>query len=564
MANSYRSSLFLTIAAAVFAALGFASGARAASSAGAVRGKVLDPNGAPMPGVPVVLHNDITGFSAETRTASDGSFELFNVPFNPYRLEVSVEGFQPVRQQLDVRSAVTPEVTVTLRLAGLSETMTVEAAAGQMETDTSTSHVDLDKSYIERAPATVASRAMEELVTATPGFAKDENGRYHFQGFHSQSEFVIDGQTISDQTGVTFSNSIDPEIAQSMEVIYGNVPAEYGEKVGAVVDLATKSGLRTPFHGDLVGGGARFGTYEGGLSLGGGSRTFGAYASFNASTSDRFLDPVNPDGLHNQGDTQRAFLRLDYAAPDLRDLVRLTVLVGHTHRDVPNTYTQQEAGQDQQVRSRDQNLNLGWTHIFSPKATLDTNAFARFSHFDLTPSPGDTPVQALSDRSLDNYGLNLALNWVPDSHHQVKVGGTVKRFPIDEHFAFGITDPDLNDPDSPDYNPDLAPYDLSRGGTLFDFRASRTGTYAAAYLQDDVRLGNLTAEPRPPLRPQRPAHHREPARAPHRPRLLPAGDQDGAQGHLQPDLRDARVREHPGRLLGAGRRSGAAGGQGLA
>src|SRR5207249_11020387 len=101
---------------------------------------------------------------------------------------------------------------------------------------------DAAKSYMARAPATVSSRAMEALIPATPGFAKDENGRYHFQGFHSQGQFVIDGQTVSDQTGVTFSNSIDPGIAQSLEVIYGNVPAEYGEKIGAVINLATKSG----------------------------------------------------------------------------------------------------------------------------------------------------------------------------------------------------------------------------------------------------------------------------------------------------------------------------------
>jgi hypothetical protein len=108
--------------------------------------------------------------------------------------------------------------------------VTAEATAAQLETDTPVSHVDVDKSYIARAPAAVSSRAMEENVTSTPGFTKDENGRFHFQGAHSQSEYVVDGQTISDQTGVTFSNSIDPGIAESLEIIYGNVPAEYGEK----------------------------------------------------------------------------------------------------------------------------------------------------------------------------------------------------------------------------------------------------------------------------------------------------------------------------------------------
>ena len=180
----------------------------------------------------ILLHNDITGFKAEVVSGPDGSFRFYNVPFNPYHMHADLEGFEPFRVDVDVRSAAPKDVTVKLKLADISVTVVVtggEPAAGRLESDTSSSHVDIDKFYIARAPAAVLSRAMEELITATPGFAKDENGRFHSQGAHSQSEYVIDGQTISDQTGVTFSNSIDPGIAQSMEIIYGNVPAEYGE-----------------------------------------------------------------------------------------------------------------------------------------------------------------------------------------------------------------------------------------------------------------------------------------------------------------------------------------------
>jgi hypothetical protein len=473
-----------------------ALGARDAfAAAGSIRGRVLDPDGNAVPGVTLELRNDITGFRAETVTGADGAYQFFHVPFNPYEIRAEIQGFVPVQRTVDVRSTTPVEVPIALELAGVKESLTVtaETGAAELETDTSVSHVDIDKSYVSRAPATLASRAMEELVTATPGFAKDENGRYHFQGFHSQGEFVIDGQTISDQTGVTFSNSIDPGIAQSMEVIYGNVPAEYGEKIGAVVNLATKSGLGTPFHGDIEGGAARFATYDGRLDLGGGSPNLAAFASLNASWSDRFLDPVNFDNLHNTGETQRAFLRLDYASDDMRDQVRFTALAGRTNRDVPNTFTQQDAGQAQQVRSRDQNYSLGWTHLLSTKATLDANAFARVSTFELLPSAGDTPVTATSDRSLDNYGLNAAVTLAPSPHHEVKAGGVVKWFPIDETFSFGITDPAFNDPDSDGYNPDLAPYDLTRGGQPLFFRGSRTGTYAAGYVQDNVHYGGLTA-----------------------------------------------------------------------
>jgi Carboxypeptidase regulatory-like domain len=469
--------------------------AEAAAGSGSIRGRVLGPDGQPMSGVAVELRNDITGFKADGTTASDGTFEFFNVPFNPYELHVEAKGFETVHRDTDVRSARPLDVTVGLKLAKISEKVTVSAeqTAAQLETDTSTSHVDVDKSYIARMPATVASRAMEELVTATPGFAKDENGRYHFQGAHSQGEFVIDGQTISDQTGITFSNSIDPGIAQSMEVIYGNVPAEYGEKVGSVVNLVTKSGLGTPFHGDVYGGGAKYSTYEGGLAMGGGSRNFAAFGSLNGSWSDRFLDPVNFDNLHNTGDTQRGFLRLDYASDDLRDQVRFTTLVGRTNRDAPNTYTQQDSGQDQRVESRDQNYNLGWTHVLSNEASLDANAFGRTSTFKLLPSSGDTPVTATSDRSLDNYGLNASVGWAPNPRHEIKIGGTVKRFPIDETFSFGLTDPGFNDPESDAYNPGLAPYDLTRGGQPLVFQGKRTGTYAAAYLQDNFHYQGFTA-----------------------------------------------------------------------
>jgi hypothetical protein len=465
-----------------------------AESSGTIFGHVIGPDGAAIPGVRLLLHNDITGYKSEAASGPDGSFRFYNVPFNPYHLHADLDGFAPFLVTLNVRSAALTEVTVKLKLAEISVTVIVtggEPAAGQLETDTSASHVDIDKSYIARAPAAVSSRAMEELITATPGFAKDENGRFHFQGAHSQSEYVIDGQTISDQTGVTFSSSIDPGIAQSMEVIYGNVPAEYGEKVGAVVNLATKSGLGSPFKADIQSGMASFGTFEEGASVMAGSQTWGVFASVTGSRSGRFLDPVNPDNLHNVGNTERAFLRLDYAAPKMTDILRLTVLAGRTNRDVPNTYIQEAAGQNESVKSQDENLNLGWTHVLSSAATFDLNAFARFSTFHLFPSLNDTPVRAESDRSLNNFGFAPSFTWV-NGAHEVKVGGVFKSFPIDERFSFGITDPALNDPASPDYNPNLAAYDLTRGGSQFDFHGQRTGTYYAAYVQDNIKLQDLT------------------------------------------------------------------------
>ncbi|HEX4441222.1 MAG TPA: TonB-dependent receptor [Thermoanaerobaculia bacterium] len=479
--------------AALFAVL--SSSASGQSNAGTIRGVIRGPDGKPMASVPVLLRNDITGFRADATTGPDGAFQFSNVPFNPYEIHVEIEGFRPVHQPVDVRTSVPRDVALTLELPGVSASVEVagEPTAAQLETDSTTSHIDIDKSYIARAPAVVASRAMEEIVTSTPGFAKDENGRFHFQGAHSQSEYVIDGQTISDQTGVTFSNSIDPSIAQSLEVIYGNVPAEYGEKIGAVINMVTKSGLNggNP-HGNVAGGYARFDTYDAGASVGGGTNRFGYFASFAASGSDYFTDPVNFDNLNNHGETQRGFIRLDGQTPDASSSFRLSALLGRTDRDVANTFTEAAAGSDRTVKTHDQNYSAGWQSIMDSATVLDVTAYGRIAKFTLYPSAADAPVIADSDRSLDNYGITPTLTRIM-GQHELKVGAVYKRYPVNEFFRFGITDPSFNDPSSPDYNPNLAPYDLTRGGTFFEFSGSKTGTYVAGFAQDTFRWKGLTA-----------------------------------------------------------------------
>jgi hypothetical protein len=278
-------------------------------------------------------------------------------------------------------------------------------------------------------------------------------------------------------------------------VIYGNIPAQYGEKVAAVIDLTTRSGLGTGGpRGDVRVGGARFHTYDAGVSVGGGTNTFGYYGDVDASKSDRFLDPVNFDNLNNHGDSERAFLRFDRAAPDGSDALRLEGLLGRTRREVPNTFSQDAAHTDNEVETTDWNVNLGWQHIFGPDTVLDTTFFGRDNRFTYYGSPNDPSVITNSKRSLPNYGVQPTLSVQAGNIHELKFGAVFKSYPIQERFSFGITDPNLNDPASESYNPNLAPYDLTRGGTFFRFEGSETITYLAAFAQDTIRLSNLTAQ----------------------------------------------------------------------
>ena len=146
----------------LFFVLLFVPAAVFAASAGSVRGTVVGSDNAPMSGVVVTLRNDVTGFHQDSATGADGAFSFFDVPYNPYVIHVEVQGFAPIAQSVDVHSAVPINMQIRLAVAQISESINVSASepVAQLETDNSQSHVDIDKSYIAKAPAAVASRAM--------------------------------------------------------------------------------------------------------------------------------------------------------------------------------------------------------------------------------------------------------------------------------------------------------------------------------------------------------------------------------------------------------------------
>ena len=196
----------------------------------------------------------------------------------------------------------------------------------------------------------------------------------------------------------------------------------------------------------MIGSFATFDTYQGGVSLGGGTQSLRRTSpSLNAAGSDYFTDPPNPDNLNNDGNTQRGFIRLDTASPGFANAFRLSALLGRTDRDVPNRYSQEDAGQAERVQTYDQNYNLGWQNVLSASTVLDVTAYARLARFTLYPSAGDTPITADSNRSLNNFGITPSFSWTTGIH-EIKVGGVFKAYPIQELFRFGITDPTFNDP----------------------------------------------------------------------------------------------------------------------
>ena len=232
-------------------------------SSGSVSGTVVDPDGAVVPNATVEIHNPVSHFDQSTTTDKSGNFSIPNVPFNPYHMTVTAEGFARTARDVEVRSVVPLSVSVKLQVSGSTTSVTVEAGGDLLEND-STFHHDIDRNSFQRIPLESATSNVSALVTqSTPGIAADSNGLFHGLGDHAENSFSVDGQPITDQQSKVFSNQIPLDSVQSLEVISGAPPAEYGGKTSVVIVATTRSGQGVnPPHGSVTTSYGSFGTFN--------------------------------------------------------------------------------------------------------------------------------------------------------------------------------------------------------------------------------------------------------------------------------------------------------------
>lgn len=467
--------------------------AQSLGSAGTVNGVVSDPDGSVVAGATVVIQNSVTGYRRETTTDTAGAFRFSNVPQNNYQLTVSASGFGAVSQSLAVRTAVPISLNIPLTVGGVSNEMTVESSAANIE-NIPTTHTDVDQSLIKRLPVRSPGSGLSDVVTfAAPGVVADSNGFFHSLGDHAQSSIALDNQPISDQSSKAFSTQPPLNAIQSLEVITGATPAEYGDKTSLVINAITRSGLgqKKPA-GSLL---ARYGTFGAGATeatLGYGGTKIGNFTSFNFERSGRFLDAPEFAPLHDEGKSASLFDRLDYS-PTAKDALHLNLLLARNFFQIPNTYAQQTLGQDQRQLVRSLNIAPGYVRVFGPSTTLTVNPYYRLDQIWYFPS--DDPLSDQTNtlgqqRRLTNAGLRADMAYTKGKHN-AKFGAQFSHTFLTEAFQFGVTDPDFNDPATDTFLPGLGPFDLTRGGRMFIFNGHTDVKQFAAYAQDAITLGAL-------------------------------------------------------------------------
>src|SRR6202521_4270274 len=447
MLERFLSFAFLIFSLSLFI---LAAPARAQlGNSGSIEGVVKDPSGSSVPGAKVEISNPVSGFHRETPTDRDGVFRVTNVPFNPYHVVVTAAGFNSSTQDVDVRSTVPTNLQISLKIGAATTSVTVEAKGEDLvETDPSF-HTDVDTSLIDRLPLESQSSAASSLVTlASPGVVADSNGLFHGLGDHAENSFSVDGQPITDQQSKVFSNQLPVDSIQSMEVISGAPPAEYGDKTSLVIKVTTRSGLgQTQPTGTVTTSYGSFGSVTGGANLAIGGSKWGTFVSVSGLNTGRFLDPPEFQVMHSKGNEENSFDRFDFQ-PSGADSVHLNFGYTRSWFQEPNSFDALASGQDQRAQVQSLNVAPSWTHLFGATTLLTVGAFVRPDVFHYYPSPH--PLSVFSNttsqhRILTNAGIRADLSYVKGAHN-MKLGGTFQHTLLTENFTTGLTDPTRNDP----------------------------------------------------------------------------------------------------------------------
>jgi hypothetical protein len=479
---------------------------------------VRDENGGSLPGASVELLGDGAARARRLFTSDDeGHLAIASVLPGTYRIRVSLEGFEPHERILIVGMQFPTPIDVTLAIASVHEEVAVHGSTSRIEL-TSTPHTTLDRQTIDALPSDSVSSGLSSLITlASPGVAADSNGVFHPLGEHAETSFIIDHQPISDQQSRIFSNQLSPNAIQSIEVITGVPPAEYGDKTSLVADVITRSGLALRrAAGSAALGFGSFGTGTASFTIGRGTDRFGHFLSIDGITSRRFLDTPEFEPLHADGGVANVFDRLD-VHPSFKTHLQVNLLAAYSSFQTPNTYEQTYAHQDQRQHQHTTNVAGSLKRVLGSMAVLDANIWWRRDRVAYEGSSdlfADQPAALGQHRSLANAGSKTVLS-IATAHHTVKLGTQQTSTWLAEQFQTGITSPTFNTPcltaigdplpdpslrtmeacegigaiANPDFQQGLLPIDLTRGGSLFNFDASTRISQWSAYLQDIASAG---------------------------------------------------------------------------
>ena len=470
--KTFRSSLLL--------ALLFCGGilsARAQRVRGELHIEVRDPQGATL-AVDAELSSEVNQFRRTFGVGSDGRYVVEDLAFGVYKLTLRAKGFAPRTDLVEIRSEVPVRLSVTMSLATVSTDIQVGDSATLVDPLRTGTAYSIGQRAIAQQISTQPGRDLAGLVDQEPGWLFEANGVLHPRGSEYDVQYVVDGLPLTQNRSPAFAPAFDMGDVESMRVLTASYPAEYGRKLGGVIEVSTEKNAPVGLHGQFNVSGGSFQTLNGsgGISYVSGKNRFGLSA--DGFHTDRYLDPpvlANYTNQANAGGFSASYER-DFSD---RDRLRMGVARNAVRFLVPNEIVQQQSGQRQNITNIETSGQIDFQHTISQDLLLIFAGSVRDAAATLSSNQLSIPVVVFQDRGYrEGYArADLAGH---RGRHDWKIGVDCLFSPVHESLRYTITDPTEFDP-----------------GTLeqFQFSDHRWDIEPSAYVQDQIHLGdwNLSA-----------------------------------------------------------------------
>ena len=447
---------------------------RAQSNTGELRLRVTDPHGLGLKSQVEIASNS-NQYDSTYSTDEGGVLTAKRLAFGPYVIQIREPGFAEVSLSIEIRSAVPVYRSVQLSLESVQTSVTVEDQFTLIDPHRSGSVNEIGQQTIEDRMTSLPGRSLQDLVNSQPGWLYEGNAVLHPRGSEYQTQFVVDGIPLTDNRSPGVGPELEADDVDSLSIYTAGIPAEFGRKMGGVIEVNTQKYAQPGLHGQIDLSAGSFATA--------GSFAQAEYAwkenvlgvSAAGSMTGRYLNPVVPENYTNNGTTG------DFSTHYERDVTeadRLSVMVRHalSRFEIPNEQVQQTAGQRQDGGNFETMGIVSYRHIFSANALGVVRGMMRDSSGDLTSDPESTPVIAFLHNHFREGYFNGSVS-VHHGRHEFKAGVESDNTFLRESFSDIITNPAQFEPGTPG---------------MFAFQGRRPALEQAVYLQDLLRFGGWT------------------------------------------------------------------------
>jgi len=490
----------------------------AQSNTAELRLTVTDPSGSGVKST-VEIVSEANEYRNTLTTNEGGTLDVLRLPYGVYQIEIQQPGFAPVSQSVDIRSSIPTEYAIQLKLQSVGQSVTVSAGGTLIDPNQAGNVNRIGSSFIQNRVASIPGRSLQDLVNSQPGWLYEGNAVLHPRGSEYQTQFVVDGIPLIDNRSPSFGTEIEADDVQSMSTYTAGFPAEYGRRMGGVVELNTLQDSQPGLRGQVVLSGGSFDTANGFTEAlyGWGKNTLSG--SVSGGMSSHYLNPVVTANYTNTGTVG------DFALHYVRDFTpkdRLQVSVRHelARYEIPNEYVQENGawvpnavnttgcppgpaadepsdcvyvpgGQLQNGGDFETMATVSYQHSFSSGTIGWLRGMVRNDPNDFYSNPLSWPIYVTQHSDFKEIYFSGSLA-VHHGRQEWKAGVESDNLFLHENFSDSI--PDCSGPlgvSAPQCPINLGLFDP---GTAinFAFAQSHPDLEQSAYVQDLVQFGNWT------------------------------------------------------------------------